>query len=72
MHEPGQPPSGPWKSGAGTKVSKDAQSPFAHVYNPGERGVRLPADDQNNHFGQLLEKPLTGKEAGKLADAGTV
>ncbi|MEE3053286.1 MAG: PSD1 and planctomycete cytochrome C domain-containing protein [Planctomycetota bacterium] len=66
LHEPGQPPSGPWKSGAGTKVSKDAQSPFAHVYNPGERGVRLPADDQNNHFGQLLEKPLTGKEAGKL------
>ena len=66
LHEPGQPPSGPWKSGAGTRVSGDAQSPFVHVYNPGSRGVRLPPDDLNNHFGQFLDKPLTGRETGKL------
>ncbi|MFM7099644.1 MAG: DUF1553 domain-containing protein, partial [Verrucomicrobiota bacterium] len=52
----GAPPATPWGPGPNSvvRVSSGSQSPFRNLLPPGRLGLRLPAGDAYNGFGQTL------------------
>ena len=45
----------PWSSYEGARVTLEAQSPFRNVFFSGSRGLVLPANADNGHFGRSIQ-----------------
>ena len=59
-------PTSPWTSIATARVLATAQSPFTHVFPKGSRGIALPRNSDNNHFGQKILPRRTAQNTAHL------
>ena len=60
------PPDEPWRRDDGVRVRSTAQSPYAHVFSAGTRGLYLPAGGHNYHFSRKVTPIRTADQTAHL------